>query len=231
MLILAPPSEGKTSVNSTKTLFRDTEYIFNEQVHNILDKLSNLDDVDIQKVYGTSLDKSKSIHSQNLNIYDSRCSLAIERYTGVVFKYLDWKSLNENEQIYLTKHLRIISGLFGILRPDNLIPNYKLKIEVLSLAQLWKTEISNHIKTEDLILDLLPAAHRKALEPTENAVKINFMIEKNGKLTQSAHAGKVVKGKFIKYLAKNQIQNIDGIQYFKDDGYIWDGHYFIKRES
>jgi len=32
-------------------------------------------------------------------------------------------------------------------------------------------------------------------------------------------------------LAKNQIQNIDGIQYFKDDGYIWDGHYFIKRES
>ena len=35
MLILAPPSEGKTSVNYTKTIFRDTEYIFNEQVNNI----------------------------------------------------------------------------------------------------------------------------------------------------------------------------------------------------
>ena len=84
--------------------------------------------------------------------------------------------------------------------------------------------------TNELILDLLPAAHRKALISDDNRVKINFMIDKNGKLTQSAHAGKVVKGKFIRFLAQNGVQNIDGIQHFHEDGYIWDGTFFIKRQ-
>ena len=55
------------------------------------------------------------------------------------------------------------------------------------------------------------------------------MIDKNGKLVQSAHSGKVVKGKFIRFLAQNNIQNIYGIKNFEYDGYKWNGHFFIKK--
>ena len=230
MLILTPPSEGKSSINTVNKKFKETNFFYNNQVKIILDKLNQLDDKQIQSVYGTTPDKSAALHKNNLNIFDNECSLAIERYTGVVFKHLDWKSLDAIAQNYINQNMRIFSGLFGILSPDTLIPNYKLKMEVLSLAQFWKCDITHHIENEELILDLLPTAHRKALIYNTNQVKINFMIEKNGKLTQSAHAGKVVKGKFLRFLAQNGVQNIDEIQHFHEDGYIWDGTFFIKRD-
>jgi len=230
MLILTPPSEGKSSVNTENIKFKETNFIFETQVKTILNTLNQLDEKQIQSVYGTTPAKSATLHKDNLNIFDNECSLAIERYTGVVFKHLDWKSLDAIAQTYINQNMRILSGLFGILSPDTLIPNYKLKMEVLSLAQLWKSDITHHIQNEELILDLLPAAHRKALISDDNRVKINFMIDKNGKLTQSAHAGKVAKGKFIRFLAQNRVQNIDGIQHFQEDGYIWDGTFFIKRQ-
>ena len=89
MLILTPPSEGKSSINTVNKKFKETNFFYNNQVKIILDKLNQLDDKQIQSVYGTTPDKSTAIHKNNLNIFDNECSLAIERYTGVVFKHLD----------------------------------------------------------------------------------------------------------------------------------------------
>ena len=88
--------------------------------------------------------------------------------------------------------------------------------------------ISNQLKNEELILDLLPAIHRKALNVGKNIVSIKFMININGKLIQSAHSGKVVKGKFIRFLAQNNIQDIKDIEDFEYDGYKWNGDFFVK---
>ena len=230
MLILTPPSEGKSVRNTVNKTFNETDFVFKGQVKNILNILNELNEKEIMSIYGTTLDKAKISHDINLNIFTNKCSMAIERYTGVVFKNLDWDSLNSIAQTYIKQNMRIFSGFFGIVKPDTLIPNYKLKMDVLSLANYWKTDISNHVKNEELILDLLPAAHRKALKVEGNIVKINFMINKNGKLIQSAHAGKVVKGKFIRFLAQNNVQDLDGIRCFEHDGYKWNGEFFIKND-
>ena len=229
MIILTPPSEGKSSVNTVNKKFSETDFIFTVQVKKILKLLNQLDEKQIMSVYGTTLDKANDLHKQNLSIFNKECSKAIERYTGIVFKNLDWDSLDLDSQNYLNKNLRILSGFFGILKPDSLIPNYKLKMNVLSLTNFWKKDISNYLNSEELILDLLPATHRKVLNTQKNIVSINFMIDKNGKLVQSAHSGKVVKGKFIRFLAQNNIQNIYGIKNFEYDGYKWNGHFFIKK--
>jgi len=228
MLILTPPSEGKSSVNTVKKKFKETDFAFEQQVKTILDTLNQLNEKQMQSIYGTTLDKAVVLHHNNLTIFDSECSMAIERYTGVVFQHLDWKSLDLSPQNYINQNLRIISGLFGILKPDTLIPNYKLKMDVLSLTAFWQSYISNHIKNEELILDLLPAIHRKTINVGKNIVKINFMVNKNGTLIQSAHAGKVVKGKFIRFLAQNNVHQLKDIKYFECDGYKWNGEIFIK---
>ena len=168
------------------------------------------------------------LHNSNLNILNSPCSQAIDRYTGVVFKNIDWYSLDLISKNYLNENLRIVSGLFGILKPDSLIPNYKLKMNVLSLTDFWKNDISNQLKNEELILDLLPATHRKVLKLEKNILSINFIINKNGKLIQSAHSGKVVKGKFIRFLAQNNVYDVKGITDFEYDGYSWNGEFFVK---
>lgn len=228
MLILTPPSEGKSSVNTVKKKFKETDFVFEHQVKTILDTLNQLNEKQVQSIYGTTPDKAVVLHHNNLTIFDSECSMAIERYTGVVFQHLDWKSLDSSPQNYINQHLRIISGLFGILKPDTLIPNYKLKMDVLSLTAFWQSYISNHIKNEELILDLLPAIHRKTINIEKNIVKINFMVNKNGRLVQSAHAGKVVKGKFIRFLAQNNVHQLKDIKYFEYEGYKWNGEIFIK---
>ena len=228
MLILTPPSEGKASENTVNKKFNETNFIFTVQVKKILELLNKLDEKEIISTYGTTLDKAKDLHKNNLNIFNKECSMAIDRYTGVVFKNLDWNSLNLNSQNYLNKNLRILSGFFGILKPDSLIPNYKLKMNVLSLTNFWKKDISKYLENEELVLDLLPATHRKALNLEKNIVRINFIINKNGKLVQSAHSGKIVKGKFIRFLAQNNVQDIYGINNFEYDGYKWNGKLFIK---
>ncbi|MBN19195.1 MAG: hypothetical protein CL758_06980 [Chloroflexi bacterium] len=228
MIILTPPSEGKSSNNTVNKKFIETNYIFKDRVEKILSILDKLDEKKIVSIYGTTLDKARELHKNNLNIFDAGCSKAIERYTGVVFKNIDWDSLDLISKNYLNQNLRIVSGLFGILKPDSLIPNYKLKMNVLSLTDFWKNDISNQLKNEDFILDLLPATHRKALKLEKNILSINFIINRNGKLIQSAHSGKVVKGKFIRFLAQNKVYDFKGISEFEYDGYKWNGEFFVK---
>lgn len=68
--------------------------------------------------------------SMKLMIHDfpdkSRMSPAIEAYTGVVFKALDFKSLSEEAKQNAVARVRIISSLYGYLRPDDLIKPYRL---------------------------------------------------------------------------------------------------------
>jgi len=228
MLILTPPSEGKSIKNTVNIQFSETNFVFAKQVKEILILLKSLNENKIVSTYGTNLEKAKDLHKINLKVFDNKCSMAIERYTGVVFSNLDWKSLDNNEKAYLNKNLRIFSGMFGLLKPNDLIPNYKLKMNVLALTNFWKIHISNQLNKEDLILDLLPAVHRKALNLKQNVFKINFLINKDGKLIQSAHAGKVVKGKFIRFLAQHNIQDFEELKKFNFDGYKWNGDFFLK---
>ena len=228
MLILTPPSEGKSIKNTVNIQFSETNFVFAKQVKEILILLKSLNENKIVSTYGTNLEKAKDLHKINLKVFDNKCSMAIERYTGVVFSNLDWKSLDNNEKAYLNKNLRIFSGMFGLLKPNDLIPNYKLKMNVLALTNFWKIHISNQLNKEDLILDLLPAVHRKAFNLKQNVFKINFLINKDGKLIQSAHAGKVVKGKFIRFLAQHNIQDFEELKKFSFDGYKWNGDFFLK---
>ena len=51
----------------------------------------------------------------------------------------------------MNKHIIIFSGLFGLLTPNTLIPDYKLKMNVLSLKKLWGPIITEHLSKEELI--------------------------------------------------------------------------------
>ena len=228
MLILTPPSEGKSSENTVNKKFSETDFIFTVQVKKILELLNKLDEKQIISTYGTTLDKANDLHKNNLNIFNKECSMAIERYTGVVFKNLDWDSLNLDSQNYLNKNLRILSGFFGILKPDSLIPNYKLKMNALSLDKYWNPILTKELENNDMILDLLPQIHRKAYRPNQNVIKIDFFHLKQGKTNSAGHLGKSVKGEFIRYLAKNQIKNIKDFQLFEVDGFLWNQGNFVK---
>jgi len=230
MKYLIPPSEGKSKIKSGKIKFKNTDFIFSSHVEQIVTLLELIDEEDLTSIYGTSEEKSLAFHRQNEDIFNSQCAHAIERYTGIVYQNLDWESFSSSDKDFMDNHFYIFSGLFGMVTPRTLIPEYKLKMNVLSLHHHWKDVISNALKDEDLIIDLLPQVHRKAYKPGKNVKKIDFFVIKKGKKSSAGHFGKAVKGQLVKYIVQNQITTTDDFSGFSFDGFKWDGDIFIKED-
>ena len=228
MRYLIPPSEGKSKIKDSDIKFKDTNFIFKKEVNQVVRLLDLLGEEDLTSIYGTSEEKSLAFHRQNQDIFNSYCSPAINRYTGVVYQHLNWDSFNTNEQKFMDKHFYIFSGLFGLVTPRTLIPNYKLKMNVLSLDYHWRETITNTLNDEDVVIDLLPQVHRKAYVPGDNMIRVDFFVIKKGKKASAGHFGKAVKGQLINYIVKNKITSIDDFGSFDYDGFKWDGEVFIK---
>lgn len=228
MKILIPPSEGKSEKNNITALFSETKSLYLSNIKEILRLLSSVQKNELLKIYGTSLEKSEILHKENLEIFNSECSYAIERYTGVVYNNFDFDSLSQSSKKFANEKILITSGLLGLVKPYDPIPNYKLKMNVLKLTSFWKPIFTKALKEEDFILDLLPGVHRKAYD-SKNSIEIDFKFLKDNKSISAGHNGKAIKGKFIRYIIKNKLEKLDEILKFNEDDFSWDGKSFIKK--
>jgi len=84
----------------------------------------------LEKLFGIKGDYLKQAIEANLKIYNSPLMAALDRYSpGVLYQAMDFASLPTGAQRRLLEHGIIFSGLFGLLRPDDLIPNYRLRMD------------------------------------------------------------------------------------------------------
>ena len=63
-----------------------------------------------------------------------------------------------------------------MVTPKTLIPDYKLKMNVLSLQHHWNPVLSEELAEEDKIIDLLPQVHRKAYKANTNVTTVDFLV-------------------------------------------------------
>lgn len=218
--ILLPPSEGKNTGGTSAPV------VPTAAAKAMIEALQSYDG-DQQKLLGV---KSKALDAAidvNKNILTSKSLPSIERYNGVVYKALDYPTLSAKAKLFANKHIRIISALFGLVAPQDLIPNYKLKIDKLGAARYWNPIIVKQLD-DTYIIDLLPQAHKKACT-YDNGTEAEFKIIENGKSKPAGHMGKHIKGRFVRWMCENQITNPDQFNEFCEEGFVWDGLAFIKR--
>ena len=218
IIILIPPSEGKVNGGEfesvklssiSKLLLKDLE-----KYKGSLEKLYG--------VKGNVLEKTKNINSE---IRESKTFPAILRYSGVVYKSIDYNSV-KNKELF-DKIVYILSGLFGLINAKELIPNYKFKINFFGADKLWKPIISKFLE-DYYVIDLLPQAHKKAIN-YEEGISVEFIILKNGKKIPAGHNGKFVKGKFVRWLIENDVNSVSRFAEFNEECYKWNGEKFLKR--
>ena len=226
MKILIPPSEGKSNVNTNAINFASTNYKFHNEVKDVVNILTNVPINNIEKIYGTTLEKSKIIHENNINIFKNKCAPALSRYTGVVYSNMKISEFDKKSMQYFEEKFLITSAFLGLVSPGDMIPNYKLKMSELGLTKFWEPIFTKYLQTEDLIIDVLPKIHSNSYR-AKNILKIDFKMVKNGKKISAGHHGKVIKGKFLKFLAINQLKKIEDILMFSEDSYKWDGEVFL----
>ena len=176
-LILLPPSEGKLSGGDGPPI--DLSSISFEQLSparelmiKALGQLSGKPRV-AQKMLGVKGIALEKARTDNAAISSSPTALAIERYTGGMYDSIDHLSLDDSANTVFGENTTIMSGLFGVLRPFDLIPSYKLKMGAKlrrnkACSAIWKplvTKVLAEIAEDRVGWDLLPNEHRsKALK-------------------------------------------------------------------
>lgn len=215
MKILLAPSETKISGGSKE--FKLDSLIFKsllpnrtQLLHKYINVLQKGDTQELSQMFG--LKKESDILAYKKDIIHEPAMRAIERYTGVAFDYLNYSKLGNNAKTYLHDNLLIFSNLFGILKSDDLIPNYRLQqgklIANIKPEQFYKPLLQDlldaHLEGED-ILDIRAGFYDKYYKPTLPYSTLKFI--KDGKVV--SHWAKAYRGIVLREIAKSAVETLD----------------------
>jgi cytoplasmic iron level regulating protein YaaA (DUF328/UPF0246 family) len=159
--------------------------------------------------------------------------IAISAFTGEVFRAFDFNTLSTERYDNLSNKLRILSGLYGVLNPFDLIYPYRLEMgtklsigeRYKNLYEFWEKPLSEYFKRflgTSTLINLASNEYSKVLKINKLETKIVtpvFKELKNGKLQAIMMYAKNARGKMARYLIENDIKSVEEIKYFAEDGY------------
>jgi cytoplasmic iron level regulating protein YaaA (DUF328/UPF0246 family) len=161
---------------------------------------------------------------------------AIFTFDGDVYGGLDVFSLQTEKLDTLQNKVRILSGLYGILKPLDLIQAYRLEMGTKiaidnskNLYEFWKhkitTALNKELKANELFINLasneyFEAVDKKALKTP--IITPEFKDYHNGKLKIISFFAKRARGRMARYILDHEIETLDGIKNFDYDGYKYD---------
>ncbi len=160
-----------------------------------------------------------------------RLTPAILAYEGIQYQYMAPRVLETEQLGYLQEHLRILSGLYGLLRPFDGVTPYRLEMqarlpmgECKDLYQFWGGKLGDALAAEaGLVVNLASKEYSRTVEPHLPS-KIRFLTctfgEWNGeKLLEKGTMCKMARGRMVRWLAENNITDPEDIRYFADLNY------------
>lgn len=235
----------KALISPAKSLELDREIptsnfstpLFIEQAHKLNSSLAKLKKSEIGKLMSIS-DKLADLNygrfqsfAPNHTTENSR--QAIFTFNGDVYDGIDAYSIDSSKFEYLQNTLRILSGLYGVLKPFDLMQAYRLEMgtkyqidEANNLYEFWGNQITNALNDEisegELVVNLASNEYFKAVNSKKlkgNLVSPVFKDYKNGKLKIISFYAKKARGSMYRFLLDHQIEDIDGLLNFDYDGY------------
>lgn len=158
---------------------------------------------------------------------------AVFAFTGEVFRGIDVGSIPESKIDLLQDRLRILSGLYGLLKPLDLIQAYRLemgtrlKIESYqNLYQFWGEDIANALNDEmsddELLINLASSEYFKAVP--KKVLKVPMITPvfkelKNGAYKIVMTYAKKARGLMVRYILDNHVNSLDELKGFNTEGY------------
>lgn len=158
---------------------------------------------------------------------------AVFAFAGDVYRGLDAYSMSAPQIDYAQEHLRILSGLYGLLKPLDLMQPYRLEMGTKmpvgvkkNLYQFWKQKITKALNEEfeegEILVNLASNEYFKAIDTkTLKAEVITpvFKEFKNGEYKTIATFAKPARGMMSRHLIDSNAQSIDDIKSFNAEGY------------
>ncbi len=158
---------------------------------------------------------------------------AVYAFTGEVFRGLDVTTLPEEKISLLQNRLRILSGLYGLLKPLDLIQPYRLEMgtrikvgKADNLYKFWNTDLADALNAEmqegDLLINLASSEYFKAVP--QKALKVPMITPifkelKNGDYKIVMTYAKKARGLMVRYILDNNVNSLDELKGFNTEGY------------
>lgn len=158
---------------------------------------------------------------------------ALMAFTGEVYRGLDAKSLSETAVQYLQKNYRIISGLYGLLKPSDKVMLYRLEMgrkfefdAYKDLYEFWRDKVTarlnKELKAKDILLNLASKEYFKVFDQKQikvPVIDVEFYDLQDGKLKTIVVYTKHARGLVARYCAQNEITTLDGVKGFNLENY------------
>lgn len=158
---------------------------------------------------------------------------AVYAFTGEVFRGIDVNSLEAEKLPLLQDNLRILSGLYGLLKPLDLIQAYRLEMgkklkvgRTENLYKFWGDKIANTLNDEmqddELFINLASSEYFKAVN--QKVLKVPMITPvfkdfKNGQYKTIMTFAKKARGLMVRYIIDNNVKSLEELKGFDVDGY------------
>ena len=174
-------------------------------------------------------------HNWSLPFNSKNARQAVYAFSGDVYRGLDAYSIDTKKVDFMQSTVRIISGLYGLIKPLDLIQPYRLEMGTKlsfdnnrNLYDYWKEKITNQLNSELLenepVLNLASNEYFKAIDSKvlkSDVYSANFKQFKDGNYKTIAIFSKKARGMMTRYIVENNITDISSIKSFNYDGYVY----------
>ena len=206
--------------------------MFLKEAGELLSFLRSLSDSEMAKVWkvkGALL--SSSLSSLSMLSLEDIGSPAIFSYDGIQYTYMSPSSFTDSMLEYAEKNLRIISGLYGLLKPLDGVGTYRLEMESPisipgygDLYSYWGGKIASSLMEDDrLLVNLASAEYSKAVLPylpsTVTVVTPVFLDWEKGRYVSKGVYAKMERGEMVRFLAETGAESVEDIKKFSSRGY------------
>ncbi len=237
--IVSPAKSLDFDVLQTEIGFSQCAFLNDSQV--LVNQLSALNANEVSELMNVSVNlaelNSRRFKEWNLPFNTHNSKQAAFAFKGDVYKGLKIESFSNEDLNYAQNHFRILSGLYGILKPLDLIQPYRLEMGTSlensngkNLYEFWGSKLTNRlnndIKDSDstYLLNLASNEYFKAVKPKDVKAKIItpvFKDWKNGEYKMISFFAKKARGLMASYQLKNKIKNPNDLKGFNEEGYVF----------
>lgn len=225
MLILLPPSEAKTapvsgSALDLSTLVAPELTATRERLVKSLIAVSSGNPKRAAERLGLGPTQTDLLE-RNARLLESPAARADEVYTGVLYDHLDVRSLDTDARKRFDATAAVASALFGVVRPDDLIPAYRLSATVVlprigPVAGRWRPRLGpvlDSLTDGGMLLDLRSGAyvnlHKPSGELADRTVTLRILSEVGGERRVVSHFNKATKGDIVRDLVLHDVRAND----------------------
>ena len=237
MMVLLSPAKTFRKVESAPAV-GGSQPIFLEDAEQLIGGLSQLSADEIANLMGVNPEIAavnfERFQSWERPFHPGNAVPAVMAFDGEVYRGLAADKWAVQDHEFAQRHVRILSGLYGILRPNDLIQRYRLEMgckwslngEKGYLYGFWGDRLADQIldETDGPIVHLASNEYIKPVLGTpveERMVQCHFKDLKDGEYKALMTYAKKARGSMARFIVKNRIDRPDGMQDFNENGYTF----------